>query len=104
MVTHEVELLGVDAGRLAALCERWGVARLQLFGSFARGEARPDSDVDLMVTFLPGRTPGFAYVRLIDELSAELGRDVDLVMPSVLRNPYRKASIERDLKLLYEAA
>jgi predicted nucleotidyltransferase len=104
MVTSEVERLGIDAERLAELCERWGVARLQLFGSFARGEARPDSDVDLMVTFLPGRTPGFAYVSLIDELSEAFGRDVDLVSPRVLENPYRKPSIECDLILLYEAA
>ena len=103
MVTSEAERLGIDAGRLAALCDRWGVARLQLFGSFARGEARPDSDIDLMVTFRPGSTPGFAYVTMIEDFAEEFGREVDLVTPSVLRNPYRRASIDRDLTLLYEA-
>jgi predicted nucleotidyltransferase len=102
MVTSVVERLGIDAERLAALCEKWGVTRLQLFGSFARNEARPDSDVDLMVTFLPERTPGFEFVTMLEEFVAAFGRDVDLISGSI-ENPYRRASIQRDLTLLYEA-
>ena len=49
--------LVLDRERLADLCRRYHVAKLELFGSRAKGTARPDSDVDLLVTFA-GRTPG----------------------------------------------
>jgi hypothetical protein len=50
--------LDIDQERLAALCRRYHVATLELFGSQAKGTARPDSDVDLLVTFVGDRTPG----------------------------------------------
>jgi uncharacterized protein len=96
--------LGVSREDLEALCQRWGVAKLQLFGSVARGEAGPDSDVDLMVTFLPDRTPSlWKFVSMNDEFEAMLGRSVDLIVEGTIRNPYRKASIERDLTVVYAA-
>jgi len=54
---------------LAELCQRYGVRRLLLFGSFARGEADEESDVDLLVEFFPGRTPGLGFARLQEELT-----------------------------------
>ena len=66
-----------------------GVGSLSLFGSVARGDARPDSDVDLLVEFV--EVPGFVgYVRLRDRLAQLLGREVDLVMPSGLRPRLRE--------------
>jgi uncharacterized protein len=70
------------------LLEAFGVARLSLFGSFARGEGREDSDVDLLVEF--GRPVGlFEFVRLQRELGERLGRSVELVTPAALKPQVR---------------
>ena len=72
--------LTLDRERLAAFCRRWGVADLALFGSVLRDDFRPDSDVDVLVAFAPGARPGlFDLVEMEEELSALLGRRVDLV-------------------------
>jgi uncharacterized protein len=95
---------GVSEEALTALCRRWKVQRLWVFGSAARGELRPDSDIDLMVEFEPGaRVSLWDFVDLQQELAGFVGRDVDLVQEGTIRNPFRKASIERDLQLLYAA-
>jgi predicted nucleotidyltransferase len=76
---------------IAAICRRYQVKELALFGSAARGELRPDSDIDLLVEFLPG-----AEVDLVEHLAAErelselLGRKVDLVSKRALRNALRE--------------
>jgi len=90
---------------LRELCRRYHVKKLSLFGSAARGELRSDSDVDLMIEFEPGRAPSlWGTTDMADEFSALFGRRrVDLVPPGVMRNPYRRKTIERDLKVLYEA-
>jgi predicted nucleotidyltransferase len=71
--------LRVDRTRLAELCRRYHVARLEVFGSQARGTARPDSDVDLLVTFEDGYTPGWELGGLYVELEALLDRPIDLI-------------------------
>jgi predicted nucleotidyltransferase len=95
----------IDRKALAAACRKYGVKKLSLFGSAARGQLRPDSDVDLMVEFKPrSRTTSFDLVGMQDELSALFGnRRVELTSPGVLENPYRRRTIERDLKTLYAA-
>jgi len=61
-------------------CRRWQIEELALFGSVLREDFRPDSDVDVLVTFAPGtRWSLFDMVHMEDELEAILGRDVDLV-------------------------
>jgi hypothetical protein len=91
--------------RLAALCRAHHVRRLAVFGSAARGQASAGSDVDLLVEFEPGHAPSFWVSPGIEqELSALFGgRAVDLVPPEVLNNPYRRATMLRDLTVLYEA-
>lgn len=80
-----------------AVCERHPVARLELFGSQATGWMRPDSDVDLLVKFLPGSKPGLLEMgALQDELEQRLGRRVDLLSRRAVeksRNVYRRRSI-----------
>jgi uncharacterized protein len=90
--------------RIADICRRYHVRHLQLFGSVAVGLARPDSDVDLLVEFVPGEAPsGFELVDMQDELSAAFdGRKVDLAFPSVLNNPYRRRAIEPQLQVLFQ--
>ena len=80
-----------------AVCARHPVARLELFGSQAAGRMRPDSDVDLLVEFLPGSKPGLLEMgALQDELEQEFGRKVDLLSRRAVeqsRNVYRRRSI-----------
>jgi hypothetical protein len=78
------------------------VLKAWLFGSFARGEERDDSDVDILVKFdrtLPISL--FAYVRMHRELEEKLGRKVDLVEEGTLR-PAAQMTANRDLKVVYE--
>jgi predicted nucleotidyltransferase len=74
------EKLFQDCAALDALCRHHGIARIALFGSELKGTARPDSDVDLLVAFAPGREPGLFKLAAIEaELSTLLnGRRVDL--------------------------
>lgn len=70
----------LDHDALAAACRRHHITWLALFGSQARGMARPDSDVDVIVDFAPGKTPGFGIVRVAEALGNVFGgRRVDLV-------------------------
>jgi len=91
---------------LRALCRRFHVRRLDLFGSAARGDFDPErSDVDFIVEFerdMPLH-PFDAYFGLKEGLETLVGRRVDLVMPGAIKNPYRKASIERDRETVYAA-
>lgn len=80
---------------LPELRERFGVARLFLFGSVARNEARPDSDVDLLVEF-EGPATLDAFMGLKVELEGLLGSPVDLATPKSLR-PALRALVEKDL-------
>ena len=102
-----LEDLHVDGERLAELCERYGVARLEAFGSFPRGDAGAGSDVDIMVTFRPGAAPGLAFVALQQELEDLLGRPVDLLTrASVERSPnkyFRRFALRRT-EPIYERA
>jgi len=80
------------------------VKRVCVFGSFARGELTPDSDIDILVELKPrDQRPrlGFKWFGLWDELEEILGRKVDLVSESAL-SPYVRPHMERDLVLLYE--
>ncbi len=97
--------LRIPRVRLAALCKKYGIKKLSLFGSAARNEMTPESDVDLMVEFdIKKAPPLWDLPNIQSDFSAILGnRRVDLVSPSVMRNPYRRKTIEPDLKVLYEA-
>ena len=78
------------------------VLKAWLFGSFARGEEREDSDVDLLVKFDRSSPIGsFAYSRMHRELEEKLGRKVDLVEEGTLR-PAVQIAANRDLKVIYE--
>lgn len=77
-------------GRLLPELAHLGVADLALFGSFARNEHGPDSDVDVLVEF--ARPPSFReWLDVRDCLAAALGRPVDLVMTTAVKPRLRKA-------------
>jgi uncharacterized protein len=86
------DLFGLlDMAMLADVCRRHHITRLAVFGSHARGDARADSDVDVLVEFAPGMTPGFGIVRVADALRPALGnRRVDLVTRRGLPSPMRE--------------
>lgn len=88
---------------IAEFCRRHGVARLSLFGSILRDDFRADSDVDVLVEFLPGRTPGMiGFGRMIIEFSAIIGRQADLRTPMDL-SPYFRPGVIRQARLLHAA-
>jgi len=97
--------LGVSQDALMALIRRYHIKRLVLFGSAARGELMPSSDIDLLVEFEPGRSPSLGGMTAISESFSALfgGRKVDLATPSILNNPYRRRAIEKDMEELYAA-
>lgn len=99
--------LVVDQNQLADICRRYHVVTLELFGSRARGEAGPDSDVDLLVTFAAGHIPGLEFVTLAEELEACFGRAVDLLTRASIErspNPVRRRSILSTTEPIYAAA
>jgi predicted nucleotidyltransferase len=95
--------LPLDLARLAALCRSNQVAHLWLFGSVLRPDFRPDSDVDVLVDFVPTVRIGLlALARLRRELSELFGRPVDLVPLRGLKPAVRDAVLARR-ELLYAA-
>ena len=102
-----LENLNVDRDRLAELCDRYGVARLEVFGSFTRGDATPESDLDILATFNRGVRIGLEFVAFQQELEALFGRSVDLLTrSSVERSPnkyFRRFALRRT-EPLYERA
>ncbi len=79
----------------------YGPEKIGLFGSFARGEERPDSDIDILVKFKKTITL-FELVRIHDELSQKLGKKIDLVTEPSLKNERLKNYIYKDLQIIYE--
>lgn len=94
-------------GEITAFCRRWKIRELALFGSVARGEAGPASDVDLLVTFGPDAEWGLLdHVRMQRELERLTGRAVDLVSRRALErseNPIRSRAILASAEPLYVA-
>jgi predicted nucleotidyltransferase len=90
--------------RLADYCLAHGIRRLSLFGSQAKGTARPESDIDLLVEFDPGREPGLIGMAAIEaELSRLLGgRKVDLRTPGELSHHFRE-QVLREAQVQYAA-
>ena len=72
--------LSIEHEKIAVFCQRWQITELAFFGSVLRDDFRPDSDVDVLVTFAPGvEWSLFDHMAMEEELSALLGRRVDLV-------------------------
>jgi predicted nucleotidyltransferase len=88
-------VLSQEAAQLDAFCRSNGVRTLRLFGSFLHGDARPDSDVDLLVEFEPGQRVGlFDLARMELDLSDLVGRKVDLRTPNELSRYFRGEVLE----------
>lgn len=94
----------VDQAALADFCRRHRIRKLSLFGSVLRDDFRPDSDIDVLVEFDPDARIGlYEFLDAQEELEAILGRAVDLVQRSALRNPFRRREILRTAEDVYAA-
>lgn len=103
MVPPDLDL-PVDFEKIAAFCRRWKISEFSLFGSILRGDLRPDSDVDVLISFEP-EIPWSLYdwMDMIEELKEIFGREVDLVEESGLRNPFRRSEILHKRRVIYAA-
>ena len=79
----------IDREKIARFCRRHHIRKLALFGSVLRNDFRSDSDIDVLVEFEEGKTPGLAFFAMQDELSVLLGRRVDLNTPQCLSRYFR---------------
>jgi uncharacterized protein len=93
--------------KIAELCRRYHVRRLEVFGSAGRGSGfdAERSDVDFLVEFEQEAPPNYAriYFEFKDALERLVGRKVDLVTRSAIRNPYFLAGVERTREPIYGA-
>ena len=96
------ERLSVHRAELARFCRHHHIKKLAFFGSVLRDDFSEDSDVDVLVEFEAGKTPGFGFVRIQDELSELLGREVDLGTFNGLRS-HARDEILNTVQVVYEA-
>ena len=89
--------------QIAEICRRYHLKELSVFGSAARGEMRPDSDIDLLVDFLPGARPGLLDLSAMKrEFSDLVGRPVDLAVKPGLK-PRIRSRVLADAQVVYAA-
>ncbi len=104
MVIARIE---IPEDRIADFCRRWKINELALFGSVLRDDFRPDSDVDVLVTFAEdARWTLFDIVHMEDELEALFGREVDLSERRAVEkseNYIRRRSILKSARTVYVA-
>ena len=95
--------LKLDKPQLDSFCQKHHILRLALFGSAIRDDFGPESDIDVLVEFEDGFVPGLRFFGMQDELSALLGRKVDLSTPGFLNPEFRNQVLEES-RTLYVAA
>lgn len=89
--------------KIADFCRRHHIRKLAVFGSVLHGDARADSDLDVLVEFAPGHVPGLAFFGMEEELSEMLGPKVDLNTPQFL-SPYFRDRVLAEAQVQYAAA
>ena len=92
----------INEDKLSQFCLRNHIRRLAIFGSASKGLAQPDSDLDVLVDFEPGHTPGFRFFEIEGELSTILGQRVDLNTRGFLSRHFRD-QVEREAVVRYAA-
>ena len=94
--------IAIDNVKIAEFCRKWKIRELSFFGSVLRDDIRPDSDIDVLVSFDEDERWNLAdWVIMMDELKGITGRKVDLVQKETLRNPYRRHEILRTREVVY---
>jgi predicted nucleotidyltransferase len=97
------EALQERQAQLEALCRRFGVRRLELFGSATTDDFDEESDFDFLVELDHLGNRWEQYFGLLEALEALLGRAVDLVEDGAITNPYTRASVDRTKTLVFAA-
>lgn len=92
----------VRSEQITEICRRYGVKEMAVFGSAARGDLGPESDIDIMVELLPGSRLGLDFFRMEEDLSALFGRKVDLGSKQSLKPRVRPHAL-RDARVIYAA-
>lgn len=92
----------VDDARLAAIRDKYGIGELRIFGSGARGNIQPDSDIDILYALRPGHRLGWEIDQLADELAELFARPVDLVSLRAL-HPLLRPTVLAEARPLYAA-
>lgn len=91
--------------RIAELCDRWQITEFALFGSVLRDDFRPDSDIDVLVSFAPTAQRGLTEtLKIRDELEALFGRPVDLLVKAAIErsdNWLRRQNILNSAQVIY---
>ena len=101
MVTAHID---IPHDKIRDFCRKWMIREFSLFGSVLRDDFRPDSDVDVLVSFEPNDPWSYwDWPDMIDELEAFFGRKVDFVEKEALRNPYRRHEILKKREIVYAA-
>ena len=92
----------IPEDRVTDFSRRWQVRELALFGSVLRDDFGPESDIDVLISFAD-KVPWSLWdlTTMQDELSALVGRKVDLIEKEGLRNPFRREQILRTRKVIY---
>jgi predicted nucleotidyltransferase len=90
----------IPKDKITEFCRRNHIRRLSLFGSVLRDDFGPESDVDVLVQFEPGHTPGLAFFAMQRELSEILGRNADLNTAMDL-SPYFRQEVLHEAEVLY---
>jgi uncharacterized protein len=99
-----MSIVDIPTSKIEDFCHRWKIIELALFGSILREDFGPDSDVDVLVTFADDSDLSlYDLVDMQEELRVIFGRDVDLVLKSGLRNPFRRHEILRTQHVIYAA-
>ncbi len=94
----------LNKAKIAAFCKRWKISEFSLFGSVLRNDFRPDSDVDVLVSFMQeAKWSLWDLIEMQEQLEKMFGRKVDLVEKEALRNPYRRHSILNGREIFYVA-
>lgn len=94
----------IERKAIADFCRRWKITEFALFGSVLREDFRPDSDVDVLVSFEPDARWSLGdLVEMGEQLTELFGRRVDLVEREGLRNPFRRQSILSTREVIYAA-
>ncbi len=90
--------------KIADFCRQWKITELALFGSVLRDDFRPDSDIDILVTFADNCGYSlFDLAQIQEQLKAILAHKVDIVEKAGLRNPFRKRNILKNMEVIYAA-
>lgn len=95
--------IDIPKEQIADFCRKHGIRKIALFGSALRDDFMPESDVDVLIEFEPGHTPGLAFFTMQRELSEILGRKVDLNTAGDL-SPHFRDEVLSEAQVLYDAA